>query len=240
MRSIITFIISAICLASLSIADPQVEPKAELKEEVKEPQKRTCRIIFPERLNDSPKFAQLFDGRISQKVDLPTMNFSPEISIAVGEITLFMTAEPVTDLKKLATTTPKLIIPEDVKDFYIVVSPDIENPTLPVKMELIILKDDEYKLGETLWINKTKHQIAANLGESKMSVAPESQSISKNPMENSGYYRAEFTYQINAEGDFKKITEQQWWHDKKSRHLAFVVETDRLPKIFIFRDFRGE
>lgn len=227
MKFITTLFFSLLCLASLTSADPSADHI------------RTCRIIFPERLNDSPKFAQLFDGKSSQNVELPTMNFSPVISLAVGEVTLFMTSEPVTDPKKLPATTPKLIIPEDVNDFYIVVSPDIENPTLPVKMELIILKDDEFKLGETLWINKTKHQIAANLGESKVSVEAESQAISKNPIEKSGYYRAEFTYQINGEGDFKKITEQQWWHDANSRHLAFVIETERLPKICIFRDFRG-
>lgn len=57
---ITTFITFSICLSSLSIADPSAEPIKGAKEEQK--QKRTCRMIFPERLKDSPNFAHLFDG----------------------------------------------------------------------------------------------------------------------------------------------------------------------------------
>jgi hypothetical protein len=175
-----------------------------------------------------------------QLVQLPSMNFSPVISLAEGEITLLMTAEPIADLKHIAKGTPRLIVPRDVNDFYIVVSPDPNNSTLPLKMEIIILKETDHKMGETLWINKTKHQISANLGLIKMTLAPESQTISKDPIKESGYYRAEFTYQIDGEGDFKKITEQQWWHDTKTRHLGYVVDSGNiLPSIMIFRDFRG-
>lgn len=233
MKLITTLISSLVCLTCFANAEETTETKEE--------QNRTCRIIFPERLNDSPKFAHLYDGKSSQLVELPTMNFSPVISLAGGEITLLMATEPVTDPKKLPATTPKLIIPEDADDFYILVTPDTENLTLPLKMEIIILREADHKFGETLWINKTKHQISANLGESKITVAPESETISKVPLEKNGYYRAEFTYQINGEGDFKKITEQQWWHDAKSRHLGYVVDSgNTLPKIMIFRDFRIE
>ncbi len=239
MKSIITLIITSFAIAFHINAAPLAAPAGEPQNE--KSKQRTCRIIFPERLIDSPKFAELFDGKQSQKVQLPTMNFSPVIELAAGEITLFMTAEPITDLKDAIDSTPKLVIPADVDDFYIVVSPDAENPAMAIKMEMIILNDEESKPGQTIWMNKTKHRISANLGTSKMTVDPESKIVSEEPAEASGYYKAEFTYQVKGEGEFKKITEQQWWHDAKSRHLAFVVDTDHLlPKIFIFRDFRTE
>lgn len=234
-----TLILSSICLTSFTSAYPSTEAAKESQDGQKHKQKRTCRIIFPERPNDSPKFAYLFDGKRSQRIELPSMNLSPVISLSEGEITLYMTDKHITDTKKIVASTPSLKIPANVEDFYILVSPDSENSTLAVKMEMISLKD--HKPGETLWLNKTQHHIAANLGLSEMSVAPESQTVSKAPIEKSGYYKAEFTYQPNGEGEFKKITEQQWWHDAKSRHLGFVVDSGKkLPKIFIFRDFRAK
>ena len=235
MKLIVILICSTISTIGLTSADSSAGPSGEANAK----QKRTCRIIFPERPSDAPKGAFLFDGKNSQKVQLPSMNFSPVVSLEAGEKTVFMTTNPVTNIKDVPANTPKLNIPVEVNDFYIYVTYDRVNTELVLKMNMISLSDGKFKPSETLWINKTKHRISADLGLTKMTVDPESQTISKGPLEQSGYYRAEFTYQPNAEGDFKKITEQQWWHDEKSRHLGFIISNgDKLPKIYFFRDFR--
>lgn len=200
---------------------------------------RTCRIVFPERPNQSPKMAYLFDGKESQQVSLPSMNFSPVIVLPKGDVTLLMTGSEITDVENLPLAAPMLRIPEGLKDFYILMTPDPSNKVFPVKMNLVNTSDGKFDPGETLWFNMTDHRIVAKLGKSKLSVTPKGRAVTKSPVEDSGYYRAEFGYQVGGEGDFHRITEQSWWHDVKSRHLGFIVNTGgKLPRIYFYRDFR--
>lgn len=199
---------------------------------------RTCRIVYPERPDGAPTVAHLFDGKASLPVTLPSMNFSEVIALPPGEVTLLMTAEAVNDPENPPLNAPKLRIPESVRDFYILVTPDPDNAILPVEMRLV---DAGAKLrpGETLWFNLTGHRIAAKLGEGRMTVDPKSLTVSKDPLPASGYYRAEFVYQAEGKGEYRRITEQSWWHDAASRHVGFIVNTGgMLPKIYFFRDFR--
>lgn len=201
--------------------------------------KRTCRIVFPERPKDAPKIAYLFDGKESQQVSLPSMNFSPVIPLPSGEITILMTSSEITDLENLPLGAPRLKIPEDAKDFYILVTPDPSNSALPLRMNMVNTSDGKLKPGETLWFNLTEHRIVAKLEDSQLSAPPRGQTVTKAPKKESGYYKAEFAYQPQAKGNLARITEQLWWHDAKSRHIGFIVNTGgRLPRIYFYRDFR--
>lgn len=201
--------------------------------------KRVCRIVYPERPNDAPKVAYFFDGKENHSVTLPSMNFSDLITLPSGDLTLVMTPTEITDPETIPQNIPMLRIAEDITDFYILVTPDASNPTLPVRMNLVNMSDGKLKPGETLWFNLTEHRIVARLGEDRMSVTSKSQTVSKSPRSGSGYYRAEIGYQPQSEGPLQRITEQQWWHDEKSRHVGFIVNTGgKLPKIYYYRDFR--
>jgi hypothetical protein len=224
------FLLTLLFFSCLPVYAQELEPKKS---------KRTCRLVFPERPNNAPKIVCLFDGKENQKVFLPSMNFSKVISLPKGDITIMMAKNEITDLENLPKGAPILKIPETVKDFYILVTPDPSNKNLPVKMNLVNAGDGKLVPGKTLWFNLTKHRIVANLGKSKMMVDPKGWSITDGPLPQSGYYRAEFGYQVEAKGKARRITEQQWWHDVNSRHLGFIVSSGgRLPKIFFFRDFR--
>ena len=201
--------------------------------------KRSCRVVFPERPQDALKMAYLFDGSKSQSVTLPSKNLSEVIELPDGELTIAMTADKISDSKSLPPKAPTLKIPEDVTDFYMIISPDPENPDLPIKMTLVDTGGGKLKPGETLWCNFTEDRIVAKLGSTDMSVDPMGRTISKDPAPASGYYIAKFTYQIKGNGEFLPITEQNWWHDAASKHLGFIVSSgDKLPKIYFFRDFR--
>jgi hypothetical protein len=201
--------------------------------------KRTCRLVFPERQKDTPKFVYLFDGKKNQRVYLANTNFSKVVNLPTGELTLLMARNEIADSKNLLPGAPRLKILETVRDFYILVSPDPSNKELSVRMTLIDAGDGKLLSGKTLWINLTDHRILADLGESKMEVDPKGRTITKAPLPKSGYYQAKFSYQHEAKGEVLRITEQQWWHDANSRHLGFIMSSGgRLPKIFFFRDFR--
>ena len=201
---------------------------------------RSCRVVFPERPRDAPKVAYLFDGKESRMTVLASRNLAPVIELPGGELTLAMTREEIDDPEALPPKAPSLKIPESVTDFYIVLTPDLENEYLAVKMELVDPEESGLEPGETLWFNQTNHRIIARLGESEISIQPQSQSVSKSPVLESGHYNAEFAYQVNGDGPKARITEQRWWHDTESRHLGFIVNTgDKLPNIFFYRDYRA-
>lgn len=167
------------------------------------------------------------------------MNFSEVVMLNEGELTLTATPTKINDPKHLPAEAPKLSIPKEVKDFYILLESDPGNPKFPVQMRLIDATDKELGAGQTLWVNLTSHRISAKLGEHEMTVAPGGETITKEPIAESGYYRAEFNYRPDAKGESYKITEQHWWHDSSSKHLGFIVDSGgRLPKIFFYRDFR--
>jgi hypothetical protein len=203
-------------------------------------QSRTCRIVFPERPQSAPKVAYLFDGKASQAVTLPSMNLSEVIKLPPGELTIAITADKITDPKNLSPKSPLLKIPENVGEFYIIITPDPENTVIPIKMNLVDTGAGKLKPGETLWYNLTDHRIAAKLGSAQMTVDPKGRTISKDPVDASGYYTAQFVYQANGKGEYAPITEQGWWHDTTSKHLGFMVNTGgKLPRIYYFRDFRS-
>lgn len=200
---------------------------------------RSCRLVYPERPRGAPKFAFLFDGEKSQRAVLSSMNLSPVVELPKGDLTIALTSSEVVDPESLSPETPKLRVPEGVDDFYILITPDPKNAVLPVKMNLVDPGGGKLKPSETLWFNSTPHQIEGKLGNSRLSVKPRGRAISKSPVTQSGYYKAEFVYKEDGEGSFAPITEQSWWHDVNSRHLGFIVNTGgRLPKLYFFRDFR--
>ena len=200
---------------------------------------RTCRIVFLERPNDAPKSAYLFDGKESRRVTLPSMNFSEVISLPAGDLTLLMTPSEITDPEDVPPGAPSLEIAETAGDFYILVSTDPLNAELPLRMTKVDAGESKFKPGETLWCNLTAHRFSAKLGGNTMQIEPDSRKVSASPLEKSGYFRAEFEFQPEGKGAYKGITEQMWWHDTKSRHVGFMVDTGaRLPRICFYRDFR--
>ncbi|MES2982541.1 MAG: hypothetical protein V4727_09530 [Verrucomicrobiota bacterium] len=205
---------------------------------------RTCRIVFLERPANAPKSLHLFDGSASQEVELPSMNLSPVYKIASGAIQLKLLDTKVDDPKAVSPDAPTVNVPEDYSDFFLLVTSDPENKKIPVKLQAIKLDSENFKLGQTLWTNHSDKIIEGKLGTQILSIKPENSQIVDTPFTDkstptSGYYSASFTYQVEGKTTFSPITEQQWWHDAKSRHLGFIANTGgKLPKIYFFRDFR--
>lgn len=205
---------------------------------------RSCRIVFLDRPENAPKSLHLFDGVTSQEVELPSMNLSPSYKLAPDVTQLKLLIAKVGDPKKVPVDAPSVDIPADYTDFLLLVMSDPDHQITPVKLEAVNLESENFKPGQTLWSNRTDKTIQGKLGEQILSLEPESSKILDAPVSEkgvptSGYYTASFTYQAQDQGAFEPITEQQWWHDAKSRHLGFIVNSGgKLPKIYFYRDFR--
>ncbi|MFK7909210.1 MAG: hypothetical protein AB8F34_01270 [Akkermansiaceae bacterium] len=202
---------------------------------------RTCRLVFPEKPSNSPKFAYLYDGKENHKVYLSGVNFSDVVKLRPGDISLVIAPEPIIDPENIPPGYPRLAIKKEVRDLYIFLSPDTTNDVMPLRARMLRLDSTKFKSGNTLWYNFTNHRIAAKLGESRMKVDAKKFVISEDPLPKSGYYKAEFIFQPNSTGKFRRITEQQWWFDANSRHVGFIADRgSRLPRIYFFRDFRSK
>lgn len=200
---------------------------------------RTCRLVFPEKPSNSPRFVYLFDGKKNTQVYLSAVNFSDVVKLAPGDVSLVMAPEPINDPEAIPPEYPRLAVAKEIRNIYVFLSPDPRNQKLPLSMSLVSLDAGEFKIGCTLWYNFTNHRIAAKLGDTKISVDARQSVISGGPLRENGYYTAEFVFQPNSTGDFRKITEQQWWFDANCRYVGFIVDRGtRLPRIYFFRDFR--
>jgi len=202
---------------------------------------RTCRLVFPEKPSGSPRFIYLYDGKDNHKLYLSATNFSDVVKLQVGDINLVMASKPIVDPENIPLEYPKLSVPKDIRNFYIFLSVDKKNKLSPIQMRMINLDDGKFDLGNTLWCNFTKHRIAAKIGNTKMTVAAGKTAISEEPLSEDGYYKAEFIFQPNSTGDFRKITEQSWWFDANCRYIGFIANRGgMLPRIYFFRDFRSK
>lgn len=201
---------------------------------------RTCRILYLANPPETTKEAYLFDGTSSQKMPLPRMNFSEVVELPTGDLTLGLLKEPQDASKEFPEAAPKVKISDKVTDFFLLVTSQPNNPYLPVELTVIDISNNRLKPGETLWINYTKHNVSAVLGKDLLTIPPMKRAICRPSLEKSGYYKAEFTYQREAGGDFLPIMRKSWWYDASSKNLGFIVRTGaRLPKIFTIRDHRN-
>jgi hypothetical protein len=198
---------------------------------------RTCRIIFLDPPRDAIREVQLFDGVASRKIRLHSKNLSEVIKLPGGDLVLGMTPDPVLNSEDFPKGAPTVKIPAKVTDFYLIVVSDPENKILPLRMLPVDVADKKPKLGQTLWINLTPHAIKGELGKESLTVPPESRVIGEAPLPASGYYKAEFQYQANGEGEFLQVMRKSWWFDAKSKNLGFIISSGRiLPRIFTLRD----
>lgn len=200
---------------------------------------RTCRAYYLGGTKDSTKEIYLFDGLTSQKVLLSSMNFSQVIELAKGDIQLTFSRKALTESDALKKTATSLVVGKGITDFFLLVEDDPDNTELALKVQVVDLTGISLEDGETLWINRTDHKISAVLGENSVVIQPNEHLISPPPLEKSGYYKAQFNYMRDNEGQFLPVMRKSWWFDSTSKNLGFIVDTGaRMPKIFAIRDSR--
>lgn len=203
--------------------------------------KRNCRILFLERPANAPKSLHLFDGKVSQQVDLPSMNLSAVYAIASGATQFKLLPEKVDHPETVSPDAPAVEIPSEYTNILLLIFSDPENKVTPVKLTAINLN---FKIGQTLWLNRTDKTIEGKLGEQVLALEPESSKIIDAPLGNqsaptSGYFQASFTYRVQGSDTNSPISEQQWWHDANSRHIGVISNSGgKLPTINFVRDFR--
>jgi len=201
---------------------------------------KTCRILFLDRPASAPPSLHLFDGSASREVDLPGLNFSQIYELPPGNLSLALLPTPPQDPENLPPGAPTVRVPEEVVDFYLIVTSDPRNQVTPVRMTVVNANEDQLRRGQTLWFNLTDLTIGGNLGSQSLLIQPQSRAIMDAPADGSVDYPVSLAYKKADSEDLYPIFETRWIHDPGSRNLGFVFarEDNSAPSVQVFPDHR--
>lgn len=201
---------------------------------------RTCRILFLNAPDSAPETLHLYDGTRSQEVDLPRMNLSKVYDLAPGPLTLRLLNQPVADPQNLPANAPQAAVAESMRDFYLLVTSDPANTTVPVKIQVINANADQLKAGQMLWFNLTEQDIGGVVGSQKLLLRAQTRMVMDAPSGKSESYAVNLSYRRAGQESLYPLCETRWQHDPRSRNLAFVISENgvRTPRVLVFPDYR--
>lgn len=204
---------------------------------------RTCRILFLNGTDDAPQKLHLYDGEISQEVELTRMGFSPAYQLRSGAITLAMLpSAPAGSPPAIPIEAPKAAIAESTTDFYLIVSSDPANTVAPVQMQVINADATNFKRGQMLWYNLTDNKVGGIVGSRKLLVEPDSRLILDAPADGLKDYPVNIHFLPPGKTRAEPLCETNWTHDPRSRSVFFILKPSGslIPRILGFPDFRSE
>jgi hypothetical protein len=202
--------------------------------------KRTCRILFLAAPQSAPQKLFLHDGKTSQEVELPRMNFSPIYEIMPGNIRVHMLPAPVLDAGEIPAGAPVAEIPESIRDCFIILGSDPTNSIAPVRLQVINAGSNQFKNGQMLWFNLTANQVGGIIGSESLRMAPHSRAILNAPASSASSYRVKIGYIVPDEKVLRPICETQWQFNPATRMVMFVFNQsgENVPRVMGFSDFR--
>lgn len=202
--------------------------------------KHTCRILFFNAPGDAPQKLFLFDGTDTQEVELPKMNFSPVYELAPGKIAIALLPKEPEDPEKIPAGAPKVVVPEGVVDFYLLVTSDKDNKVAPVRMQVVNVGDDKLKLGQMLWFNLTDLTVGGMVGTQKLLIGPKKRLVLDPPAKGHADFPVSLSFRITGDKQLYPLCETTWRHDPRSRSVVFINAEPgkRAPRVMGFSDFR--
>ncbi len=202
---------------------------------------RTCRILFLGAPPDAPKELELFDGKGSQKVSLPQMNFSEPYPLPAGALTLRLLPAPPEDPAAIDPAAPSAVLAAEISHCYLLLSPDPENSVAPVKIQVIDASMDRFRRGQMLWFNLTAHRVGGILGSQRLAMNPNSRTIVDAPADGNESYPVELSYHPIDDPRLRPICRTTWQQNPNARSVYFVVQEagKRNPSVMGFPDYRA-
>ena len=230
LRIFVITVLSAFSFGSSSFA--QTEPAA----------KRTCRILFLGAASGAPDSLILFDGKSTQKVELPSLNLSPVYELSGGPLVLRLLEKEPAKPEEIPPGSPQVTVGEATGDIYLLVTSDPKNKVIPVAMQVINADQASFRKGQMLWFNLTTHKVGGKLGSEKLVLEPNSRKTSAAPAKGTENYPVELYYQMPGDERLWPLCETQWQHNPAGRSVVFVLSEagSKVPRIVGFPDYRAE
>jgi hypothetical protein len=201
---------------------------------------RTCRILLLGAQENSPKSIYLHDGTATQKVDLPSLNFSDVYQLPPGNIVLKLCQTPPTETQPIPADAPSAKVSETTTDCYLLVTSDPKNPQLPLRFQVIDANPAGFRPGEMMWMNLTPYRVGGSLGSRTLNVQPNSQAIVPAPADGPGSYPVKIGYDPGNDKKAAMIVSTEWPHNPAGRNIVFVMmlPNSKIPRIKGYSDYR--
>lgn len=227
MRHLLPLLLLFVSGATLVVGQ---EPKAS----------RTCRILFLGAQENSPKTIYLNDGVGTQKVDLPSLNFSNVYNLPPGNIVLKLCLTPPTEQQPLPADAPSAPVTEATTDCYLLVASDPKKPLVPLRFQVIDANPAGFRLGEMMWLNLTPYRVGGKLGSRTLNLKPNSQVIVSAPADGPGSYPVKVGFDPGGDKKAALIVSTEWPHNPAGRNIVFVMmlPNSKIPRIKGFSDYR--
>lgn len=201
---------------------------------------RTFRVLCLSPAADAPEKVQLFDGNVSREINLPRAGLSEvyKLSGAARGVTLLRT--PITKPEEIPDGSPAAKLGEGVADFYLLVTRDPANASLPLALQIIDATGEKFRNGEIMWYNLTPFSVGGMLGTQKLAMKGQSRVLVESPASGNAQYDVSLSYIVPEETVFRPICETKWIHDPNSRTLIFVSGggNKKVPRLESFIDYR--
>lgn len=204
------------------------------------PDKRTFRVLYLNPAADAPAKIQMFDGKRPLEIELPRAGLSEVYPLSGGAKTLTFLREPVTKPEQIPGGSPTAMLGEGVADFYLLVTAEPSNTSLPLAFQIIDATGEKFRNGQMMWYNLSPFAVGGMLGTQKLSMKGQSRALVEAPASGHAQYDVSLSYVVPDETIFRPICETKWIHDPNSRTLIFVSGggNKKVPRLESFTDYR--
>ena len=200
----------------------------------------TARILYLNGPEEDTGPYYLFDGAETHEVKLPQLSLSPVVDLRPGSLKLWLLRTPVADVESVPEGTPFVLVPADIRDFYLICLIDPTNRVIPIRMQLVNANTESIGRGEMLWFNLTAKPLAGTVGSRTLRLEAQATTLVQEPATGNKDYPIELYFRVEGDDRTHPLIESQWRHDPRSRSLVFVFDEGkrRAPRVMAFWDFR--
>jgi hypothetical protein len=200
---------------------------------------RKARAIFIEAPADAAEKAILFTGTQGIGIELPQRNFSPEVNLPDGELTLAVLAKLPAKDEVVDPQAPLIHIPAAWSRCLILLFPDSNNRVFPVRAVPFNASIEQFPIGHILVFNVSRAMVTLKLGEQEARVKPGQSVAIKPPVATSGDYPVAIDCAFPGDKEVTPLCRSTWSHDPRCRQILLVTpEQGRpVPRVWGIQDF---
>jgi hypothetical protein len=203
---------------------------------------RTCRLLMLGDRGSIPAPLYLHDGTTAREVEVPRMNLSAPYEMPPGALTLRLLPAMPVEGQPVNPAAPSGAVGESIGSFYLLVTADPSNKTVPVRMQVIDASADKFKNGQMLWYNLTANDVFGQVGKQQVAIKGRSRVITDPPASAAEDYNVNLSYRIAGNPAVYPVCETRWIHDPQARSVLFIINEggSPIPRVLAFPDNPGD
>ncbi|MEP4079432.1 hypothetical protein [Haloferula sp.] len=185
---------------------------------------RPLRILYFQAPAGAPEKACIYSAdSMVMETELPRHNFSENIIIPKGDVTLRFLPKQLDDGAEMPIGAPGVKIPSGWQKVLLLVAESKENSVLPIRLKAINASDSVFGPGSIYMMNLSKIRVGGTVGDKKLDLRPSSVEIIKNPISGNGFYPTKLFSVATQGARPQRFIKQMWKKDDATRQVLFIL-----------------